>query len=147
MLTWQNTGERDGYQARVAALDGEASALRAEIEALKAQKPIVRVPTAALLIVIERRGLTAQAVGGSRVLLEVTQDSPAQSTGIGWRGGVHDGTQGGRKRGSKRRAKRKILCNHLINQPHGSNLGLLPPGSRTQAYWTSLQIKFYFYSI
>lgn len=54
------TEERDGLQSRVAALDGEASALRAEIEALKAQKPIVRVPTAALLIVIERRGLTLQ---------------------------------------------------------------------------------------
>ena len=54
------TEERDGLQSRVAALDGEASALRADIEALKAQKPIVRVPTAALLIVIERRGLTLQ---------------------------------------------------------------------------------------
>lgn len=54
------TGERDGLQSRVAALDGEASALRAEIEALKAQKPIVRVPTAALLIVIERHELTPQ---------------------------------------------------------------------------------------
>ena len=54
------TGERDGYQARVAALDAEANALRAENEALKAPKPILRVPTAALLIVIERRGLTAQ---------------------------------------------------------------------------------------
>ena len=54
------TGERDGYQARVAALDAEASALRAEIEALKTPKPIMRVPTAALLIVVERRGLTAK---------------------------------------------------------------------------------------
>jgi len=54
------TGERDGYQSRVAALEGEASALRAEIEALKAPKPILRVPTAGLLIAIERRGLTAQ---------------------------------------------------------------------------------------
>lgn len=54
------TEERDGLQSRVAALDGEASALRAEIEALKAQKPIVRVPTAALLIVIERHELTPQ---------------------------------------------------------------------------------------
>ena len=54
------TGERDGYQARVTALDAEVSALRAEIEALKAPKPIMRVPTAALLIVIERRGLTTQ---------------------------------------------------------------------------------------
>jgi len=54
------TGERDGYQARVAALDAEANALRAEIEALKAPKPILRVPTAALLIVIERRKLMAQ---------------------------------------------------------------------------------------
>ena len=54
------TGERDGYQARVAALDTEANALRAEIEALKAPKPILRVATAALLIIIERRGLTAR---------------------------------------------------------------------------------------
>ena len=54
------TGERDGHQARVAALDAEANALRAEIAALKAPKPIVRVPTAGLLIAIERRGLTAQ---------------------------------------------------------------------------------------
>jgi len=54
------TGERDEYQSRVAALEGEASALRAEIEAMKAPKPIMRVPTAALLIVIERRGLTTQ---------------------------------------------------------------------------------------
>jgi len=54
------TGERDGYQARVTALDAEANALRAEVEALKAPKPILRVPTAALLIVIERRKLTAQ---------------------------------------------------------------------------------------
>lgn len=54
------TGERDGYQARVAALDAEASALRAEIEALKTPKPIMRVPTAGLLIVVERRGLTAK---------------------------------------------------------------------------------------
>ena len=54
------TGERDGYQARVAVLDAEANTLRAEIEALKAPKPILRVPTAALLIVIERRDLTAQ---------------------------------------------------------------------------------------
>ena len=54
------TGERDGYQDRVTALDAEANALRAEIEALKAQKPIVRVPTAALLIVIERHELTPQ---------------------------------------------------------------------------------------
>ena len=54
------TGERDGYQARVAALDAEASALRAEIEALKAPKPVLRVATAGLLIAIERRGLTAQ---------------------------------------------------------------------------------------
>ena len=54
------TGERDGYQDRVTALDAEANALRAEIEAMKAPKPIMRVPTAALLIVVERRGLTAQ---------------------------------------------------------------------------------------
>ena len=54
------TGEREGDQARVAALDAEVNALRAEIEALKAPKPILRVPTAALLIVIERRDLTAQ---------------------------------------------------------------------------------------
>ena len=54
------TGERDGYQDRVTALDAEANALRAEIEAMKAPKPILRVPTAALLIVIERRGLTTQ---------------------------------------------------------------------------------------
>lgn len=54
------TGERDGDQARVAALDAEVNSLRAEIEALKAPKPILRVPTAALLIVIERRDLTAQ---------------------------------------------------------------------------------------
>ena len=54
------TGERDGYQARVAALDSEANALRAEIEALKAPKPILRVPTAALLIVMERHELTTQ---------------------------------------------------------------------------------------
>ena len=54
------TGERDGYQARVVALDAEANALRAEIEALKAPKPILRVPTAALLIVVERRKLMAQ---------------------------------------------------------------------------------------
>jgi len=54
------TGERDGYHARIVALDAEANALRAEIEALKAPKPIVRVPTAGLLIAIERRGLTAQ---------------------------------------------------------------------------------------
>ncbi len=54
------TGERDGLQARVAALDAEVNALRAEIEALKAPKAVLRVPTAALLIVIERRGLTAQ---------------------------------------------------------------------------------------
>jgi hypothetical protein len=54
------TGERDGYQARVVALDAEANALRAEIEALKAPKAVLRVPTAALLIVIESRGLTAQ---------------------------------------------------------------------------------------
>ena len=54
------TGERDGYQARIAALDAEASALRSEIEALKAPKPILRVPTAALLIVIERHELTTQ---------------------------------------------------------------------------------------
>ena len=43
-----------------AVLDAEANTLRAEIEALKAPKPILRVPTAALLIVIERRDLTAQ---------------------------------------------------------------------------------------
>jgi hypothetical protein len=54
------TGERDGYQARVTALDAEANALRAENEALKAPKPILRVPTAALLIVVERRELTAR---------------------------------------------------------------------------------------
>ena len=54
------TGERDGYQARVAALDAEAGALRAENEALKAPKPVLRVATAGLLIAIERRGLTAQ---------------------------------------------------------------------------------------
>ena len=54
------TGERDGLQSRVTALDAEANALRAEIEALKTPKPILRVPTAALLIVIERRGLTLQ---------------------------------------------------------------------------------------
>ena len=54
------TGERDEYQSRVAELDAEANALRAEIEAMKAPKPIMRVPTAALLIVIERRGLTTQ---------------------------------------------------------------------------------------
>ena len=54
------TGERDGYQARVAVLDAEANALRAEIEALKAPKPILRVPTAALLIVMERHELTTQ---------------------------------------------------------------------------------------
>jgi len=54
------TGERDGYQARVDALDAEAGALRAENEALKAPKPILRVPTAALLIVIERHELTPQ---------------------------------------------------------------------------------------
>ena len=54
------TGERDGYQDRVTALDAEANALRAEIEAMKAPKPIMRVPTAALLIVVERRGLTLQ---------------------------------------------------------------------------------------
>ena len=53
-------GEREGDQARVAALDAEVNALRAEIAALKAPKPIVRVPTAGLLIAIERRGLTAQ---------------------------------------------------------------------------------------
>ena len=47
------TGERDGYQA-------EANALRAEIEALKAPKPILRVPTAALLIIMRRRGLREQ---------------------------------------------------------------------------------------
>lgn len=54
------TGERDGYQDRVTALDAEANALRAEIEAMKAPKPIVRVPTAALLIVMRRRGLRDQ---------------------------------------------------------------------------------------
>ena len=54
------TGERDGYQARVAALDAEANALRAEIEALKAPKPILRVPTAALLIVLRKRELREQ---------------------------------------------------------------------------------------
>ena len=54
------TGERDGLQSRVAALEGEASALLAEIEALKAPKPILRVPTAALLIVMRRRGLRDQ---------------------------------------------------------------------------------------
>ena len=54
------TGEREGDQARVAALDAEVNALRAEIAALKAPKPIVRVPAAGLLIAIERRGLTAQ---------------------------------------------------------------------------------------
>lgn len=54
------TDERDGYQARVTALDAEANALRAEIEAMKAPKPIVRVPTAALLIVMRRRGLRDQ---------------------------------------------------------------------------------------
>ena len=54
------TGERDGYQARVAALDAEANTLRAENEALKAPKPILRVPTAALLIVMRRRGLRDQ---------------------------------------------------------------------------------------
>jgi len=54
------TEERDGLQSRVAALDGEASALRAEIEAMKAPKPIMRVPTAALLIVMRRRGLRDQ---------------------------------------------------------------------------------------
>ncbi len=53
-------GERDGYQARVAALDAEANALRAENEALKAPKPILRVPTAALLIIMRRRGLREQ---------------------------------------------------------------------------------------
>lgn len=54
------TGERDGYQSRVAALKGEANALRAEIEAMKAPKPIMRVPTAALLIIMRRRGLREQ---------------------------------------------------------------------------------------
>lgn len=54
------TGERDSYQARVATLDAEANALRAEIEALKAPKPILRVPTAALLIIMRRRGLREQ---------------------------------------------------------------------------------------
>ena len=54
------TGERDGYQDRVTALDAEANALRAEIEAMKAPKPIMRVPTAALLIVMRRRGLREQ---------------------------------------------------------------------------------------
>ena len=54
------TVERDGYQARVVALDAEANALRAENEALKAPKPILRVPTAALLIVMERHELTTQ---------------------------------------------------------------------------------------
>ena len=54
------TGERDGLQSRVVALDAEANALRAENEALKAPKPILRVPTAALLIVIERHELTPQ---------------------------------------------------------------------------------------
>jgi len=54
------TGERDGYHARIVALDAEANALRAENEALKAPKPILRVPTAALLIVIERHELTPQ---------------------------------------------------------------------------------------
>jgi len=54
------TGERDEYQSRVAELDAEANALRAEIEALKAPKPILRVPTAALLIVMRRRGLRDQ---------------------------------------------------------------------------------------
>ena len=54
------TGERDGYQDRVTALDAEANALRAEIEAMKAPKPILRVPTAALLIVMERHELTTQ---------------------------------------------------------------------------------------
>ena len=54
------TGERDGYQDRVTALDAEANALRAEIEAMKAPKPIMRVPTAALLIVMRRRGLRDQ---------------------------------------------------------------------------------------
>ena len=54
------TGERDGYQARVAVLDAEANTLRAEVEALKAPKPILRVPTAALLIVMRRRGLRDQ---------------------------------------------------------------------------------------
>ena len=54
------TGERDEYQSRVAELDAEANALRAEIEAMKAPKPIMRVPTAALLIVMERHELTTQ---------------------------------------------------------------------------------------
>ena len=54
------TGERDESQSRVAELDAEANALRAEIEALKAPKPILRVPTAALLIVMERHELTTQ---------------------------------------------------------------------------------------
>jgi len=54
------TGERDGYHARIVALDAEANALRAENEALKAPKPILRVPTAALLIVMERHELTTQ---------------------------------------------------------------------------------------
>ena len=54
------TGERDGYQDRVTALDAEANALRAENEALKAPKPILRVPTAALLIIMRRRGLREQ---------------------------------------------------------------------------------------
>ena len=54
------TGERDKYQSRVAELDAEANALRAEIEALKAPKPILRVPTAALLIIMRRRGLREQ---------------------------------------------------------------------------------------
>ena len=54
------TGERDGLQSRVAALDAEANTLRAENEALKAPKPILRVPTAALLIVMRRRGLRDQ---------------------------------------------------------------------------------------
>ena len=50
-----SAGGQFGFSA-----DTEANALRAEIEALKAPKPILRVPTAGLLIAIERRGLTAQ---------------------------------------------------------------------------------------
>ena len=45
---------------KLTVLSALGQPLRAEIEALKAPKPILRVPTAALLIVVERRKLMAQ---------------------------------------------------------------------------------------
>jgi len=56
-VTEISDASRYGITAARAAYN---ATLPAEIEALKAPKAVLRVPTAGLLIAIERRGLTAQ---------------------------------------------------------------------------------------